>query len=62
MSINSDMAVKAAYCDVIIEPHGMGATRVCDVKKTEEIYWLAYEATLRKLQTDQKLQKLIVKK
>ena len=62
MSINSDMAVKAAYCDVIIEPHGMGTTRVFDVKKTEEIYWLAYEATLRKLQTDQKLQKLIVKK
>jgi NTE family protein len=62
MSINSDMAVKAEYCDVIIEPHGMGATSVFDVKKTEEIYWLAYEAALRKLQTDQKLQQLIVKK
>jgi NTE family protein len=35
---------------------------VFDVKKTEEIYWLAYEAALRKLQTDQKLQQLIVKK
>jgi NTE family protein len=62
MSINSDMAVKSEYCDVIIEPHGMGATSVFDVSKTEEIYWLAYEAALRKLQTDQKLQKLIEKK
>lgn len=59
MSINSGMTVKAAYCDVIIEPHGMGATSTFDVKKTEEIYWLAYEAALRKLQTDQKLQQLV---
>ena len=59
MSINSGMTVKAAYCDVIIEPHGMGATGVFDVKKTEEIYWLAYEAALRKLQTYQKLQQLL---
>lgn len=58
MSINSDMEMKAEYCDVIIEPHGMGATSIFDVKKTEEIYWLSYEATLRKLQTDKKLQKL----
>jgi len=61
MSINSDMAMKAEYCDVIIEPHGMGATSIFDVKKTEEIYWLSYEATLRKLQTDKKLQKLLRK-
>jgi len=62
MSINSDMAVKSEYCDVIIEPHGMGATSVFDVKKTEEIYWLSYEAALRKLQSDEKLQQLLVKK
>jgi len=62
MSINSDMAVKADYCDVIIEPHGMGATSVFDVRKTEEIYWLAYEAALRKLKTDSKLKSLIVAK
>lgn len=59
MSINSDMAMKAEYCDVIIEPKGMGATSVFDVRKTEEIYWLAYDATLRKLQTDKKLQNLL---
>jgi NTE family protein len=59
MSINSDMAVKAEFCDVIIEPRGMGATSVFDVKKTEEIYWLAYEATLKKIKTDSKLQSII---
>jgi NTE family protein len=62
MSINSDMALKAEYCDVIIEPHGMGATSVFDVRKTEEIYWLAYEAALRKLKTDSKLKSLIAAK
>jgi NTE family protein len=59
MSINSDMAVKAEFCDVIIEPHGMGSTSVFDVRKTEEIYWLAYEAALRKLKTDAKLKSLL---
>ena len=59
MSINSDMSVKAEFCDVIIEPRGMGATSVFDVRKTEEIYWLAYEATLRKLKTDIKLRSII---
>ncbi|MFA5243785.1 MAG: patatin-like phospholipase family protein [Pedobacter sp.] len=59
MSINSDMAMKAEHCDVIIEPKGMGATSVFDVGKTEEIYWLAYDATLRKLKTDKKLQSIL---
>ena len=62
MSINSDMAVKAELCDVIIEPKGMGAKSVFDIRKTVQIYWLAYEATLRKLKTDSKLQSIIPKK
>ena len=62
MSINSDMNTKAAFCDVIIEPHGMGATSVFDVKKAEEIYWLAYEAALKKLDTDVKLRSIIPSK
>lgn len=61
MSINADMEMKSQYCDVLIDPVGMGATSVFDVKKTEEIYWLSYEAALRKLQTDEKL-KLIIRK
>lgn len=59
MSINADMEMKSRYCDVLIEPEGMGATSIFDVKKAEEIYWLSYETTLKKLQTDSKLQQLI---
>lgn len=62
MSINADMEMKCQYCDVLIEPEGMGATSVFEVKKAEEIYWLSYEAALRKLQTDSKLQQLSRKK
>lgn len=62
MSINSDMEMKRQSCDVLIEPEGMGATSVFDVKKAEEIYWLSYEAALKKLQSDEKLQQLLVKK
>lgn len=55
MSINADMVMKSKHCDVIIEPAGLGATSIFDVKKTEEIFWLGYEATLKKLKTDDKL-------
>ncbi len=61
MSINSDMEQKCQFLDVLIEPEGMGATSVFDVKKTEEIYWLSYDAALRKLQSDPKLQSLLTK-
>ena len=61
MSINSDMEQKCQYLDVLIEPEGMGATSVFDVKKTEEIYWLSYNAALKKLHSDEKLQDLISK-
>lgn len=59
MSINSDMEQKCQFLDVLIEPVGMGATSVFDVNKTEEIYWLSYNAALRKLQSDPKLQELV---
>ncbi len=61
MSINSDMEQKCQFLDVLIEPEGMGATSVFDVKRTEEIYWLSYDAALRKLKSDEKLQSLISK-
>jgi NTE family protein len=61
MSINADMEMKCQYCDVLIEPEGMGATSIFDVKKAEDIYWLSYEAALKKLQTDPKLQQLAEK-
>jgi len=59
MSINSDMERKCQFLDVLIEPEGMGATSIFDVKKTEEIYWLSYNAALRKLHEDPKLQEII---
>jgi len=61
MSINSDMENKCQLLDVLIEPEGMGVTSMFDVKKTEEIYWISYNAALRKIQTDEKLQSLISK-
>jgi len=59
MSINSDMERKCQFLDVLIEPEGMGATSLFDVKKTEEIYWLSYNAALKKIKSDEKLQALI---
>ncbi|MHB1176705.1 MAG: patatin-like phospholipase family protein [Daejeonella sp.] len=59
MSINSDMERKCPFLDVLIEPEGLGATSVFDVKKTEEIYWLSYNAALNKIKSDGKLQGLI---
>lgn len=59
MSVNGDMRTKRKYCDVIIEPEGMGATSIFDVAKAEEIYWLGHEAALKKMQTDAKLKELL---
>ena len=59
MSINSDMENKCQLLDLLIEPEGLGVTSMFDVKKTEDIYWLAYNAALKKLQSDEKLQSLI---
>jgi NTE family protein len=58
MSINKGMEAKQQLCDVFIEPPGIGATSVFDIKKAEEIYWLSYDSTLRKLKSDSKLQLL----
>lgn len=61
MSINSDMEQKCQQLDVLIEPVGMGATSVFDVKKAEEIYWLSYNAALHKLHENEKLKELVRK-
>jgi NTE family protein len=55
------MENKFQYLDVLIEPKGMGATSVFDIKKTEEIYWLSYNAALMKLKSDEKLKGLVAK-
>ena len=55
ISIGADIDTKSKLCDVFIEPKRLGETSVFDVKKAEEIYWIAYEETLNQLKTDPKL-------
>jgi NTE family protein len=62
MSINHDMERKAKFCDLLIEPKGMGEISTFDIKKAETIYWLAYEETLRAIKHSETMQELIKKK
>lgn len=59
MSINKDMEQKAAFCNVMIEPRGMGEISTFDTKKAETIYWLAYEETLKTIKNNETLSELI---
>ncbi|PYF70666.1 patatin-like phospholipase family protein [Pedobacter nutrimenti] len=59
MSVNKDMEQKAKFCDVMIEPKGMGEISTFDMKKAETIYWLAYEETLKTIKSNEKLRELI---
>lgn len=58
MSINADMENKKKHCDVLIEPEGMGETGLFDIQKTEQLYWLAYEATLQQLKVCERLSEI----
>lgn len=61
MSINKDMEQKASFCNVVIEPKGMGEISTFDMKKAETIYWLAHEEALRSIKNNESLQELIRK-
>lgn len=61
MSINKDMEEKAALCNVLIEPKGMGEINTFDMNKAETIYWLAYEETLKAIKNNESL-KFLAKK
>jgi NTE family protein len=58
MSINKDMEQKAAFCNILIEPKGMGEFSTFDAKKAETIYWLAYEETLKTIKGNALLKSL----
>lgn len=58
MSVNHDMERKSKYCDIMIEPAGLGTINTFDVKRAEEIYWLAYEETLKTIQNNPIIKKL----
>ncbi|MBU0695819.1 MAG: patatin-like phospholipase family protein [Bacteroidetes bacterium] len=54
LSINHDMVEKRKLIDVLIEPKGLGETSIFDVKKAEEIFWLAHEETLNQISSIKK--------
>lgn len=55
MSINHDMERKAKYCNLLIEPKGLGAISTFDMKRAEDIYWIAYEETLTVIKNNPEL-------
>ncbi|PST84117.1 patatin [Pedobacter yulinensis] len=59
MSINKDMEQKAAFCNVMVEPKGMGEISTFDMAKAETIYWLAYEEALKTIRADESLRALV---
>ena len=54
LSLNHTLEEKCKFVDVLIEPKGLGETSIFDVKKAEEIFWLAHEETLNKVPDIQK--------
>lgn len=61
MSINHDMERKAKFCNVMIEPKGMGEINTFDTGKAEAIYWVAYEEALKTIKKNEVLLDLIEK-
>ncbi|RZL43320.1 MAG: patatin [Pedobacter sp.] len=59
MSINHDMERKSKFCDLIIEPKGMGEINTFDTKKAEIIYWLAYEEALKTIKNSESFKALL---
>ncbi len=49
LSVNRTLEEKCKLVDVLIEPHGLGETGIFDVKKSEQIFWVAYQETLNKI-------------
>lgn len=58
MSINKDMEEKATFCNIMVEPKGMGSINTFDMAKAETIYWLAYEETLKTIKNNEQLSEL----
>lgn len=58
MSINHDMERKSKFCNILIEPKGLGEINTFDTKKAETIYWIAYEETLKTIKSHDNLKEL----
>ena len=61
MSVNKDMEQKAAFCNIMVEPKGMGEISTFDTAKAETIYWLAYEEALKTIKKNKNLLDLSLK-
>lgn len=61
MSVNKDMEQKAAFCNIMVEPKGMGEISTFDTAKAETIYWLAYEEALKTIKWNKTLLDLSLK-
>jgi len=59
MTVNKDMEQKAAFCNILIEPKGMGEISTFDMKKAETIYWLAYEEALKTIKNNVQISQLL---
>jgi NTE family protein len=59
LSVNHDMEEKLKMVNVLIEPQGLGETGIFEISKAEEIYWVAYEETLRKIEDSAALTQII---
>lgn len=62
LSINNDMVEKRKLIDVLIEPKSLGGTSIFDVKKAEEIFWVAHEEALNQIAKNKELLGLAEKK
>ena len=43
------MKEKLKFVDFLIEPLGLGQTSIFELNKAEEIFWLAYDETLKQV-------------
>ena len=59
MAIDREMERKTSLCNVLIEPKGMGEISTFEMKKAENIYWIAYEETLKAIKHSETLKALI---
>jgi len=62
LSINHDMEEKIKSIDVLIEPKGLGETSIFEIKKAEEIFWIAHEEALRQIEVNRDKLDLVKKK
>src|SRR6478672_1010654 len=59
LAINRHMIEKLEHIDVLLDPPGIGEIGIFEFSKAEDIFWLAHEYTLQKIQESEKLAEII---